>query len=406
MNKEELIFKNLLLKSINQFVNWLEKNGSTSYDQYDFWNTKYGKFAKKIYYLNRIFGGFLVAPIFVLEIIFPSSRKLFVKRKRFPIADAHLILGFINLYNYTQNDTYLENAKEIGEELLKTSINGFSGYCWGYPFDWMTNRGLWEKSTPLITTTPYCFEAYLALYDETGNKRYFEIALSIYNFAINDIHNNIINETEVASSYSPIDRSKVINASSYRAFLLVEGFNRFHNEETEVLANKLINFILKNQNKNGSWLYAIENRQDAFIDNFHTCFVLKNLYKCNKVLKRKEVNNAIIKGYSFYKNNLLTSDFRPKPFAYSSRLNIVKEEIYDYAEGISLGILLQDLIPKSISISIKMSETLILNYQTRYGYFITKVMVLGFNNKIPYLRWPQSQLFFALSKLLQYQNKL
>jgi hypothetical protein len=401
MPADTIFFNQLLLKSLTNLVGWIEKNKGTSYDQYDFWSTKYGKYSKRIYYTNKIFGSLLVVPIFIIEILIPSSRKIFVKRKRFPIADAHLIMGYINLYNSTKKESYLQKAEEIGDILLNSSIKGFSGYCWGYPFDWMTNRGLWKRNTPLITTTPYCFEAYLALYDSTANEKYLKIARSIFDFAMNDIYNNVINDNEIASSYSTVDKSKVVNASAYRAFILAESSERFNNEEAKVLANKLVNFILDKQNDNGSWLYAIENPQDAFIDNFHTCFVLKNLFKSNLVLRRKEIDESIIKGYIFYKNHLLTKDFRPIPFSYVSRFNIVKEETYDYAEGILLGILLQEMIPESLDISVIMAGNLITNYQTISGYFITRIMLFNFKNKVPYMRWPQSQIFFALSTLIK-----
>jgi len=75
--------------------------------------------------------------------------------------------------------------------------------------------------------------------------------------------------------------------------------------------------------------------------------------------------------------------------------------MYDYAEGILLGVLLRDLLPHSIDVSKKMTDRLIVNYQTKYGYFITKVMIFGVKNKVPYLRWPQSQLFFAITSFLK-----
>ena len=33
-----------------------------------------------------------------------------------------------------------------------------------YPFDWQTQGGVLNAGTPLITTTPYCYEAFDAVY--------------------------------------------------------------------------------------------------------------------------------------------------------------------------------------------------------------------------------------------------
>ena len=121
--------------TISKFSEWLNTTNYISYDQYDFWSTVYGKWAKKVYYDNKKIGTLFVAPIFLLELLLPSSRKLFVPKRRFPIADAHLIMGFLNLFLLKNEKHYLSEAKKIADDLLVQSISGYSGYCWGYPFD-------------------------------------------------------------------------------------------------------------------------------------------------------------------------------------------------------------------------------------------------------------------------------
>jgi len=349
------------LQSIEKFIDWLKTNTYFSYDQYDFWSTRYGITAKRIYYKNKFIGIPFVAVIFLAEIFYPKSRKAFVTKKRFPIADAHFILGFLNLYEVTLKKEYLEEAQKIASELLKSSVPGFSGYCWGYPFDWMTTRGLWTSGVPLITTTGYCFEAFLKLYDITNDQKYFDIAQSIF----------------------------------------VEGAKRFDNLEALKKANLNINFILKNQNKDGSWKYAINDDRDNFVDHFHTCFVLKNLYKANLILKDDRVSQAITKGFYFYKKYLFDESGSPIPFAKLSRLNIVKRELYDYAEGISLCLLMRSSYPDAKQLADHMISEVIHSYQNKNGSFFTNINVFNIRNKIPYLRWPQSQLFFALTNYLK-----
>ena len=389
-----------LKKTIYTFSKWLKSTNYLSYDQYDFWSTSYGKWAKKIYYKNHKLGIPLVIPIFLLDTFFPSSRKLFVKPKRFPIADAHLLMGFLNLFKYYNKQEYLDKAKDLYEDLLKQSISGYSGLCWGYPFDWETNRGLWEKGLPLITSTPYVFEAFLMFYDLTKEQKYLDSAYSIVEFAYNDINETKINDEVSASSYSPIDHSFVNNASAYNGYLHIEAYKRFGDNKYLEKGKRFLNFLLHTQQQDGSWLYAINNPQDEFIDNFHTCFVLKNLAKANRILNDKNITEAIIKGFQFYKNNLFYDEKTPKPYAYLKRLNLVKVDLYDYAEGINLGIVLKNIIPGALNKSILLAKEVLKNYSTPKGYFITKINLIGQKNKVPYLRWAQAQLFYALSKLL------
>lgn len=390
----------LVLRAIQNLLEWIKANGFDSYDQYDLWSTRLGKFAKKTYYENRFFGTPLVAPLVLTDTLFPSARRLFVRRNRVPIADAHLIMGFVNMYDLTSDGSYLEKAHSIADDLLNSSIPGYSGYCWGYPFDWQTNRGLWERNTPLITTTPYCFEAFLRLYDATHEDSYLDIAESSLAFALNDLNESEYSRDLAACSYSPIDASKVINANAYRSFMLLEGYKRFVNRQAKEIAIRNINFVLESQRDDGSWLYAVENRQDAFVDNLHTCFVLKNLFKANLIFHDERIEASIEKGYRYYRDRLFYEDGTPKPFAELHGFSPAKVEMYDFAEGISLGVLLKDSIEGAFEKASHLVNKL-LQYQTKHGYFVTRVGPLGIKNRVPYLRWPQSQLFFALTQYLK-----
>jgi hypothetical protein len=180
----------------------------------------------------------------------------------------------------------------------------------------------------------------------------------------------------------------------------MEAYNRFGVDKYKEEAVKNINFVLENQCLDGSWFYAVDSSKDAFVDNFHTCFVLKNLYKSNVYLKSNKIREAIKKGYSFYRKNLFANNGDPKPFAVLKRIQLVRVELYDYAEAISLGVLLKDEIPGAFELAKKLALDVGLNYQLPDGHFMTRVNWGGLRNTVPYLRWPQAQMFFAFTMLL------
>jgi hypothetical protein len=393
-------------RSIEAFLGWKKMNGYSSYDQYDFWSTKYGIWSKGIFYKNKLTGSLFVAPIFVADIFFPVIRKFFTEKKRFPIADAHFMLAYINLYKYSSNAVYLKEAKLIAANLIKSSVVGFSGMCWGYPFDWMTTRGLWTSGVPLITTTGYCFEAFLKLFEATNEDRYREIAYSIFLFTLQDLKDTPIAENVASCSYSPIDNSQIVNANAYRSYVLVKGSRLFQNESALKKAKLNINFVLQSQREDGSWLYAVNDERDNFIDNFHTCFVLKNLIKVNDFLGEDRIAKAITKGFDFYKKNLLSEDYSPKPFAKLSRYNIVKKELYDYAEGISLCLQMQAFDKDAGKITEKLVNEVINKYQRNDGSYYTRISIFNIPNKIPYLRWSQSQIFYALTNYSLFNREI
>jgi hypothetical protein len=397
--------KQVLLKVIDRFLLWQKANGYSSYDQYNLWSTRYGIWSKGLYHTQKHLGSLFVAPIFASEIFIPSIRKLFTSKKRFPIADAHFIMAYLNLYEHTSKKEYLIEAGSVARELIKSSIPGFSGHCWGYPFDWMTTRGLWTSGVPLITTTGYCFEAFLKLYDVTGNDDYLDIAHSIFLFTLNDLKDTTIKEGVASSSYSPIDDSQIVNANAYRAMVLVHGYERFKNLKALDKARLNLNFILSNQNEDGSWLYAVNDERDAFVDHFHTCFVLKNLVKGNNILQDARITASIKKGFHFYQNNLFDDQGSPLPFAKLSRFNVVKREMYDYAEGISLCLAMHNYDSHALGMAEKMTNELITKYQKKDGSFVTRISTFNIPNNVPYLRWPQSQLFYALTNHLVKNSK-
>ena len=170
-------------------------------------------------------------------------------------------------------------------------------------------------------------------------------------FISGDLHDTPTGDDSAASSYTPYDRGKVVNASAYRAFLLFDAAQRFQNDEFRSKGWKNLRFILQSQKPDGSWLYAIDNPKEAFIDNFHTCFVLKNLYKLNRHICNATVQTAIRRGYDWYRANLFDENDNPKSFAIAPRVQIVRLEMYNIAEGITLGTLLKDDIPEAFELA-------------------------------------------------------
>lgn len=390
--------------AIGNFTLWLGRSGYSGYDPYDLWGTPYGRLARRLYYDKKLAGIALTAPILLMEILCPRLRGLFVKKDRFPTADAQLALGFLNLYEAIKTQAtggeWLTKAKELGTSLLEQSVPGYHGYCWGYPFDWQNVNGLMPKGTPHITATPYCYEVFARLFDLTGEEQYLKVIRSITTFVAEDLKDTPTGQDSAASSYTPYDQGKVVNASAYRAFLLFDAARRFQNGDWRDKAWKNLRFILESQQADGSWLYAIDNPREAFIDHFHTCFVLKNLYKLNYHLRSADVQQAVTRGYEWYRKALFNEAGYPRSFAVAPRLQIVRLEMYNFAEAISLGVLLRDNIPEAFDHAKSLATNLVHSYQLPAGHWVTRVYLGGLRHTVPFLRWPQSQLFLALTNLL------
>ena len=144
------------------FVHWLDSYGETSWDHQSYFAGAYGGWAKGLYYRHKLPGTLAVAPLIFSEAFLPAGRRLFHERIRFPIADAHYAMGFAFLHEVDRHRLSIWNGPVTScEELKKSRCPDFQEYCWGYPFNWVTRNGVIPKQTPLITTTPYCYEAFL-----------------------------------------------------------------------------------------------------------------------------------------------------------------------------------------------------------------------------------------------------
>jgi hypothetical protein len=383
-------------EAVRSFVRWLDAFGERSQDPYDFW-ASVGGHAKTLYYRRRFLGKVAAAPFVMLDLVAPRTRALVRPRDRFPIADAHFAMGFFALARADDDPRHIARGRAFLDALERSRSPLFEDPAWGYPFDWPTRYGVYRAGWPLITSTPYGYEAFEAGHAAVGNSAYADMMQGVARFAAERIPVTPVGPDSAAAAYTPLDRRQVVNASAYRAFLLTAGGRRFEREDWLVAARRNAVFVLQTQRADGSWPYSTDGPDD-FIDNFHTCFVLKNLVKIWALTGDEEVREAIGAGYEFYLDRLLDETGRPIPFARRPRLTLHRRDLYDYAEGINLAHLLQDEIPAARGVLDSLLRDLIERWILPDGHFVTREFVVG-RNTIPYHRWAQSQTFHALARV-------
>lgn len=383
---------------LTKFTRWLDGFGETSRDHQTFFAGALGGSAKAFYYRYPKLGIAVVAPLIFCEAFLPSARALFFHRVRFPIADAHFAMGFTFLYQATGESAFLQKAIHFLRELELTRCYSFAEYCWGYPFDWVTRNGTIKQGTPLITTTPYVYEAFHQVYQHDGREEWRRILESIARHAAFDIKDFRTSEVASSCSYSPFDSGGVINAAAYRSFLLTSASKLFSNGSYWGIAERNLNFVLENQNPDGSWYYAVDGVRD-FVDHYHTCFVMKALAKIYTLTNHKACLEALSKGVSYYLANLFDSDGLPRPFSRAPRLTVYKRELYDCAECINLCLLLREHFPQLNHTLTTVASGILDKWVQPSGCFRSRRLHFGWDN-VPMHRWAQSQMFRSLAYYL------
>ena len=381
-----------------RFANWLERYGETSQDHQDFYASKVGRAAKNLYYRNRLAGTLAVAPMVLCEAFAPWTRRFFFPRMRLPIADAHFAMGYAYLHQATGESRYLDRAIHFLRVLEGTRCPGYKNNGWGYPFDWQTQGGILPAGTPLITTTPYCYEAFDAVYRIDGNPDWRAVMHSTAEHALRDYADHETRPGAATCTYTPNGGENVVNASAYRAALLLQAFGTFGDGHYREAAERNLAFVMDSQNDDGSWPYAMDGKR-GFIDHFHTCFVLKGLAKAERIICNPILTRSIERGVRYYVERLFDEDGLPKPFSQRPRLTVYRRELYDCAEALNLGVLLRGRFPHLDRVVDLTLDDILKNWVRPNGAFRSRKLFLGWDN-VPMHRWGQSEIFRSLTQWL------
>jgi hypothetical protein len=283
------------------------------------------------------------------------------------------------------------------ETLRETRCPGYEYDGWGYPFDWETRGGTIKAGTPLVTTLPYVYEAFREVYALDKDEQWRQVMRSIAQHALLDYRELQTSPHAASCGYtpSPDDPGGVINASAYRASLLMRAAVDFSEVKYSDAAVRNMNFVLDSQNADGSWYYSTDGQRD-FVDHFHTCFVLKALAKIEVLVGESRCTEAIERGVGYYVRHLFDEQRMPKPFSRAPRLTVYRYELYDYAECLNLATLLRGRFPELDAIRSTVLRDILDRWQKPDGSFRARRLLLGWDN-LPMHRWAQSQMFRSLA---------
>jgi hypothetical protein len=238
----------------------------------------------------------------------------------------------------------------------------------------------------------------LDAYDLFGNEKWLANARSSCDFILKDLNRTIDADGDFCFSYSPLDKTQVFNASLLGSRLLSRVYSYTKEEDLKKAATKSVSFCCKYQGKNGEWSYGTLPFH-YWIDNFHTGFNLECIYEFEKFTGDKSFEGHLKKGMSYYLDTFFTTDGQCK--YYSDKLYPI--DIHAPAQLIiTLGRMgkteeHKELLDNVLNWTLK-------HMQDKVGYFYYQLKNQG-SSKIPYMRWAQSWMFFALSYYLTNTRK-
>ena len=286
-----------------------------------------------------------------------------------------------------------EEAKTLLDKLKRMKCDGFEGISWGYNFPWQARAFYVPVGTPNMVTTVFVANAFLDYFDKTGEEEHLSIAKASCDFILKHL---ILFEEEdtLCFGYIPGEKARVHNANMLGAALLARIYHHTKNLNYIEKSRKAMAYSVGALTKDYFWPYG-ELKHHRFIDNFHTGFNLVALKNWMEYTGESLWEDKLEKAYHCFLNAFWLKDGCPK--YYHNALYPI--DIHCFAQGIVTCLKLAEYNEQSIPMARKIAHWAVVNMQDKEGYFYYQ-KTSWYTNKIPYIRWSQAWMFYALSLYL------
>lgn len=393
--------------SLLKLDRWIERNGWAGYDPYDIKGTPLF-----IYLLALTHKAPLPLRAIRSMLTYTESRVPWMLRRLFGIkkqinakAMGLFAKSFLNLYAITKEKRFKQKALDCLSWLENNVSQKFSGFCWGYPFDWQSHI-LIPRGTPSAVVSSTVGDAYWSAYRIIGNSRYLDVCINICEFFIKDLKIDDIDADCICFSYTPLDNFHVHNANLFVAEFLTRVGKELKRDEFLEFGRRSANYALREQNPDGSLFYwgNVQNRLNPnHIDHYHSGFEMRMLKRLWRTTEDQRYGDALERYYRFYLKNLIiqkNGEVIPK---YSPD-QVYPVNIHCCAEAILCNTALSDEFEQPFKLLPGLCRWTLNKMQTKAGWF--RYMILNtplgeYSVDIPYVRWGQAWMLLALSSYIK-----
>ena len=303
------------------------------------------------------------------------------------------------LANYRRTKTAeAENqSRELLDELLRMRIPGYSGAAWGYNFDWQSSNFFAPQGVPMIVPTAFAARAMIEAYQTFNDNKYLETARTSCEFILKDLKRTVESDEEVCFSYSPLDNTKIFNASLFAAEILATAGALTGETRLGELATRAGRYVIRRQGEDGSWAYGAGSNQ-RWIDNFHTAYVLLSLSRIMKSSRDAGVDFdlSLRRGYRFWREGFFLADGWPKYY----HDNPYPADTHAAATAIVTLVELQDMDREALSLARRIACWTLRNLRDDQGFFYYQRRRF-YTVHTPFMRWTQGWMLYALERLLE-----
>ena len=324
-----------------------------------------------------------------------------IPRERNSKGIALFALAALAHYRRTKTKEAEIEARELLDDLMWMRLKGFSGAAWGYNFDWQSRAFFAPRGTPTVVPTAFAARALCEAAEVFGPDEYLPFARKICDFILNDLKRVDESSDEVCFSYSPLDQTRVFNASLLAGEVLATIGKLIGEGSLCDWAMRAARYVVRRQRADGSWAYGADDYQ-SWADNFHTAFILTSLSRIIGACEdaTDELEPSLMRGYEFWRERFFLDNGWPK--YYPDRL--YPADAHSAASGVVALVELRGHIPSTMILADKIAQWAIENLRDRRGFFYYQRHRF-FKVRIPYMRWSEAWMAYALARLLEGNSK-
>jgi hypothetical protein len=333
-------------------------------------------------------------------------------------------LAALARFRTTRREEDGREARALLEDLVAARIETAHGAAWGYNFDWQGRAFFAPRGTPTAVPTAFAVRA-LVEASETFAPRpaasltpdatpapeqneadtaraHLLAARAACDFILKGLNRSVETADELCFSYTPLDRTRVFNASLLAAEALASVGALTGERELKTAALRAARYVVRRQRADGSWPYGADSYQ-SWADNFHTAFVLTSLARilrcCGEEFESdaaEGLRGALGRGYGFWRASFFVADGWPK--YYHDR----KFPADAHSAGASVVALveLREFDAGALDFAGRVARWAVRELFDRRGFFRYQRRRL-YTVRTPYMRWSQAWMAYALARLLE-----
>jgi len=288
-------------------------------------------------------------------------------------------------------------ARALLDDLMAMRLTGFSGAAWGYNFDWQSRAFFAPLGTPTVVPTAFAARAFVEAAETFGEQDYLQFARTVCDFILNDLNRSHETKDEVCFSYSPLDRTRVFNASLLAGETLATVGKLTGEPGLYQWTKRAARYVVHRQSTDGSWRYGSDKYQ-SWVDNFHTAFILTSLSRIIESCEsaREEFSAAFKRGYEFWRERFVLSNGWPK--YYADRL--YPADAHSVGAAIVVLVELRSSVPGALDLADKIAHWAIEDLRSPSGFFYYQRRRF-YKVRIPYMRWSEGWMAYGLARLLE-----